>query len=148
MSIPTLIPNLNNVTDICTGEMQSFFILGKFRREKSQIEVFEFYKKGNGSILACGQNGFGELGLGDRVQRDSPTLIPNLYDIKLYSIYRSSYAILTNGSVLGWGDNLYGKLGFANNSSYILSPTLIPGLENIVEMWLGLEHAFAIQGFL
>lgn len=46
--------------------------------------------------MACGNNDFGQLGIGSNVQQNSPVLIPTLSDVKSIITGRdASYALLS-----------------------------------------------------
>lgn len=48
-----------------------------------KIKTFQlFSKKDNGSVFAFGYNEQGQLGLGDPIDRPTPTKIPNLDNVK------------------------------------------------------------------
>ena len=41
-----------------------------------------FFLLNDGTVMGCGHNGNGQLGLGDTNDRKVPTLIPNLNNVK------------------------------------------------------------------
>ena len=73
-----------------------------------------------GSVKCWGQNGYGQLGLGDTTQRGDGSNEMGIYlpsvdldgtAVAIESGYHFSCALLTGGSVKCWGANDYGQLG-------------------------------------
>jgi len=82
--------------------------------------------KSNGILWATG---FGLLGLGDTLPRQSFTFIPNHKNwIGIIIGNKFSYGLKANGSLWGWGNNAYLELGLGDRIRR-LSPTQI-GNEN------------------
>ncbi len=84
----------------------------------------------DGSVYMCGQNNYGQLGLGDNIDRDVPTLLPSSSygNEKIYDVYLGEYhtAILTeNRSLYMCGQNNCGQLGLGDNIDRDV-PTLLP----------------------
>ncbi len=70
----------------------------------------------NGSLYAWGKNERGILGVGDEVNRNTPTKVNLPGKIKkLITSFSASYAILEDGSLYAWGENYYGELGVGSN---------------------------------
>ncbi|KAL0228757.1 hypothetical protein GEMRC1_013377 [Eukaryota sp. GEM-RC1] len=96
----------------------------------------------HGSVFTWGQNSFGQLGLGDLVNRQTPTLIPELNNIiQISGRYRTSFALTTDGKVYGWGSGLHNILCSLSVGD-VESPTLIESLENIKFIAAGLAAFF------
>jgi alpha-tubulin suppressor-like RCC1 family protein len=69
--------------------------------------------KNDGSLLAWGMNGQGQLGTGDNVARLEPVKIStseNWQDVSAGEY--NTMAIQTDGTLWGWGCNNYGELGY------------------------------------
>lgn len=84
----------------------------------------------NGQWFACGSNDWGQLGLGDNLNRNTLTPIPlppGTYD-ELISNPTGSHVFIkaSNNTWLGCGANFSGQLGLGNNTS-INTFTVIPG---------------------
>jgi hypothetical protein len=81
--------------------------------------------KANGSLWAWGDNGAGQLGLGDTTDRHIPTLvsIPKTM-VAVAAGWNHSLALAADGSLWAWGDNAYAQLGLGDTTDR-LSPTLV-----------------------
>ena len=70
-----------------------------------------------GSVWCCGNNHFGQLGLGDTTKRKVPCKIPGLPQILSVSAgYCFSTFLDVDGNVWVCGDNEYGQLGLGDNT--------------------------------
>ncbi|KAL0244936.1 hypothetical protein GEMRC1_009016 [Eukaryota sp. GEM-RC1] len=84
-----------------------------------------------GHVFSWGDNGNGQLGLGDLRDRKKPNLIPNLTNIKQIAGRRASvFALTGEGRVFGWGNGAY-NIFCSQSTENILSPTEIKSLQNI-----------------
>lgn len=83
--------------------------------------------KTNGTLWVAGENYYGQLGLGDIVERDvfTQTIITNCKAVSFG--YSSTIALCTDGTMYGTGENSYGELGLGNNNEYHTF-TQIPGV--------------------
>lgn len=63
--------------------------------------------------------------------------------VHLTVTYGSSFAILADGTLWAWGDNSTGQLGIGNSVSSTPTPTLVPGLTNVVAVSGGFYHTCA-----
>ncbi len=95
----------------------------------------------DGTVLAWGYNGYGQLGSGNTTDRSQPTLVPGLNGVQaVYAGSDSSFAVRGDGSVAVWGRNNYGQLGLGNSATYVLSPTAAPLLQGVTEVAAGVDH--------
>ena len=79
--------------------------------------------KNDGRLYGWGDNGQGQLGLGDLTDRIDPVLIMQDPDIiSIRATESVSYALRKDGTVLAWGENGYGQLGLGYPSSRELNP--------------------------
>jgi alpha-tubulin suppressor-like RCC1 family protein len=75
--------------------------------------------KTNKSLWVWGDNGVGQLGLGDTNQRNSPT--QSIITIQDWSTIAAGYwhtvALKTNKTLWAWGSNEFGQLGLGNTTN-------------------------------
>jgi alpha-tubulin suppressor-like RCC1 family protein/chitodextrinase len=106
---------------------------------------FTLIKLSDGSVKAWGRNSYGQLGLGDTVNRNIPTLIPGLEKVKQLSAGNSyALALMNDGTVKAWGYNNNGQLGLGHNTN-ISSPYVIPGLSGVKQIIAGNDHSMALM---
>jgi len=88
----------------------------------------------NGTVMVCGHNSYGELGLGNTNQYTSFTAVSGLTGVaKLFSTDFSVYALMSDGTVKDCGYNYYGQLGQGNTMQYN-SFTTVSGLSGVREL--------------
>eukprot|EP01083_Nonionella_stella_P020535 56945_1 len=86
----------------------------------------------NGCVYSWGWNSYGQLGLGDCKDRNTPQILDALKQYNAVSVAVGVYhsLILTNeGNVLSCGDCRYGALGYVSKEN-ALSPKRIDSLNN------------------
>lgn len=82
-------------------------------------------RKNNGTLWAWGSNSAGQLGLGDTIDRRTPTLVSIDTDWSIFSAGTfHSLGIKINGTLWGWGGNTMGQLGLGDTINRNL-PTLV-----------------------
>lgn len=67
-------------------------------------------------VLAWGSNSHGQLGLGDRRDRSTPTVVGALWALPIIQLAAGdthSAALTSNGHLFMWGSNNHGQLGLA-----------------------------------
>jgi alpha-tubulin suppressor-like RCC1 family protein len=103
-----------------------------------------------GRVYAFGQNGSGELGLGDRNNRSIATLIPRFQNLELLPRIKSlsaggrhSLLLDDQGRVYGFGWNELGQLGWGRADRLI--PTIIPDLPVIKSISAGENHSLVLS---
>ncbi|MDZ7815309.1 MAG: hypothetical protein U5N86_04660 [Planctomycetota bacterium] len=102
----------------------------------------------DGSVYAWGWNDEGQLGLGDDVERDTPTLVGALSDKGVISITAGSdhsLVLCSDGSVYAWGDNNSGQLGLGDELDRDF-PTLVSTLsdKDVISLAGGFAHSLAL----
>lgn len=66
----------------------------------------------DGRVQCWGNNERGQLGTGDLLDRDQPTLVSELVDVKQLSVGTwAACAVRADATLWCWGDNDYGQLG-------------------------------------
>jgi alpha-tubulin suppressor-like RCC1 family protein len=112
IGVPTLIPTLpikSRIENIVHGTEHSFITL---RTESSLVYSF-------------GNNIFGQLGVGDLLNRQRPELISGIWNVKHISA-GSSHSLLcnSNGTLYSFGSNENGELGLLD-TLYRMKPTQV-----------------------
>lgn len=68
-----------------------------------------------GKLYAWGNNQYGQLGVGDKINRSNPTLCTGLPEdtkpLHIVLSQGSTYCLMDNGTIFSWGDNRNGRLG-------------------------------------
>lgn len=96
----------------------------------------------NGTVMAWGHNGAGELGDGSTVNSDLPVQVSGLSGVTAIAAGQgSSLAVLSNGTVMAWGSNGLGQLGIGTTSSQgcecVDQPVAVPGLSGVSAVAVG-----------
>lgn len=79
--------------------------------------------KTNGTLWACGDNTYGQLGTGDKMDKAEPVkILSNIASVSCGSNH--TVAITDNGKVLGFGSNSSRALGFYNVDEVIIPTEL------------------------
>lgn len=75
----------------------------------------------NGDVYSWGYNGYGQLGHGDTTNRNTPTRISTLSNIRSIVAgggnYGTIFAIDDSNNLFGWGYNNYGQVGNGNTTN-------------------------------
>jgi len=109
-STPTTVPGLTGVVAIAAGSIHTVAL------------------KSDGTLVAWGHNGYGQLGDGTTTSRYSPTPVPGLTGVVAIAAgYAYTVALKNDASVLAWGPNTYGQLGDGTTTKR-LTPTQLPRL--------------------
>lgn len=101
----------------------------------------------NGECYSFGRGEDGQLGLGDKNNRDTPTLINGLKDKKVVNVSLGSWhslALLDDGSLYSWGNETYGQTGHdsLSNTELCLHPKEIIALKDkkVIQISAGSSH--------
>lgn len=101
----------------------------------------------DGSVYTFGDNNYGQLGDGTATDASVPQkLTPTIP--KALSVHcgrYSTYVLTTEGKVYSFGRNNRGQLGLGHTRN-VNTPTLIPGLTDIVRLNVRAEHVVAVDG--
>ncbi len=71
-------------------------------------------------MYAWGNNAMGQLGLGDKRDRCSPTVVDALWALPVVQLAvgdNHSAALTTNGHMFIWGSNHFGQLGLVRDQA-------------------------------
>lgn len=94
--------NLSTVSDIYPNEID---MVSAGREHALGLTYY-------GSVYSWGRNSVGQLGFGDKINRNRAELIPNLENIKFIdAAYGHSIAIDKEGSLYIWGEGREGQMG-------------------------------------
>ena len=101
-----------------TGKIIGIYSGGSSSQEVSFYAVYD-----NGSLYAWGKNNAGQLGVGDTIDRNTPTKVTGISGkIRKLIPYNSSnskhvLALMEDGSLYAWGYNSWGQLGVGDNEN-------------------------------
>jgi alpha-tubulin suppressor-like RCC1 family protein len=102
-----------------------------------------FAIKTDGTLWAWGQNSFGELGIGDLIDRSSPVQVGALTNwLRVSAGGNHTVAIKTDNTLWAWGLNDVGQLGDSTTTDQS-SPIQIGALDNWEEVSAGANHTVA-----
>jgi len=126
ITVPKAITGLAGVTAIAAGFAHGLALLT------------------NGTVMAWGDNRYGELGDGSTASSASPVMVTGLNDVTAIAAGGDfSLALLSDGSVMAWGDNSYGELGDGTTATSDV-PVPVSGLNGVTAVAAGLEHGLAL----
>lgn len=98
-------------------------------------------------LQAWGDNGQGQLGVGDTTDRSSPVNVGSpetWHDLSASTNAKPSVAAIHDGKLFTWGNNEYGQLGLSDYTNRS-SPTQVGSLETWATVSMGSAHCVAIK---
>ncbi len=96
--------------------------------------------RADGTVMCWGGNSEGQLGDGTTAAHYMPAAVAGLTGItKLSAGYQHTCALRNDGAVLCWGLNQSGQCGGPTTTRDILSATLVPGINDAVDVTVA-EH--------
>jgi alpha-tubulin suppressor-like RCC1 family protein len=104
---------------------------------------------GNGTVVAWGENRSGQLGDGTRVEKDSPTPVDGLSEVKTLALGSEATlgghmaALLKNGTVKAVGLNAEGQLGDGSTVNSVV-PVGVSGLGGVTAISASFTHTLAL----
>jgi hypothetical protein len=103
--------------------------------------------KNDKSVWCWGSNDKGQLGLGDKGIRTSPTLVPSLSALSVSSGTFHTCAVRTDNAVACWGACSRGAVGVPSSGSCedVLSPHLVEGAAPAKRVSAGLDFSCAVM---
>jgi alpha-tubulin suppressor-like RCC1 family protein len=126
---PVRVSGLGGVTALAAGNADSFALLS------------------NGTMMAWGGNGSGQLGDGTTTERHTPVPVPGLSGVTAIAaggIFNDhSMALLSGGSVMAWGRNAQGELGDGSTTDRHV-PVAVRGVSGAVAITAGTVHSAAL----
>lgn len=97
------------------------------------------------TVKAWGHNRSGQLGNGGRTNRNVPTAVSRLTDIKdIAAGGEHALALDGNGRVFSWGDNNYGQLGSNRTGDMRAVPDAIKGMPKVKQVSAGCDFSLAL----
>ena len=130
VNTPTLIDSVTNWNHIAAGSNSLFGL------------------KSNGTLWSCGYNVYGQLGLGDNINRNLLTQIGTATNwTQLVVGWEHAAAIKDDGTLWIWGRAANGRLGLGLGlgASNVTSPTQVGSDTNWRKISLGYDHTLAIK---
>ncbi|CAN5257358.1 hypothetical protein BH11PSE11_BH11PSE11_15740 [soil metagenome] len=101
--------------------------------------------KADRSVLAFGDNSFGQIGDGTLIYRNEPVPVTGLSDIvAIAPSTQFSIALDASGRVWAWGTDTYGQLGRGSVLSRSI-PATVAGLSGIVQVSTSGNHNLALD---
>jgi alpha-tubulin suppressor-like RCC1 family protein len=104
-----------------------------------------------GELFTCGRNDFGQLGLGDGVDRSVPSRVVSLQGLLVRAVscgQHHTVVAVAAGGLYAFGKNDHGQLGIGNEStSPVREPTRVSGdLEtaSVTSLACGYYHTVAV----
>ncbi len=123
---PVLVSGLSGVKDLAGGS-QGLALLS------------------NGTVMAWGRNGDGQLGNGSYEQSDVPVRVPGLSGVTAVAAsYGISMALLSNGTVMDWGENGNGQLGDGTANEDTPTPVQVFRLSEVTAIATGGSYGLAL----
>lgn len=132
--MPRLIPTLKNIIQLAYGRNSN---------------KHEFPSGINERIFALNDQGYVHYfgwGSGNPNIDNIVKLLPDVNNIiKISSSFMHLLALNNNGQVYGFGFNNYGQLGLGYISFEEINPSIIPGLNNIIDISAGNVHSLVVD---
>lgn len=106
---------------------------------------YSFALKSDGTVWAWGQNIYGQLGDGTKVNRCTPVQVQNLSNVVAIAAKGSHcLALKSDGTVWAWGGNANGELG-NGTTQFSAVPIKVLNLEGVVSIAAGYQHSLALK---
>jgi alpha-tubulin suppressor-like RCC1 family protein len=101
--------------------------------------------RADGTVVAWGANGLGQLGDGSTTESSVPVPVQGLSGVTAIAAGGShSLALLADGTVMAWGNNESGQLGIGTSVEYAEAPVAIKGLSGVKAISAGTSFSLAL----
>ena len=103
--------------------------------------------KNDGTLWGCGDNRYGQLGLGDTTNRITFTQITtNTDNVKeIYCGWRNTFILKNDGTLWGCGWNEYGQLGLGDTTNRTTFTEIITNADDIKSVYCGSNQTFILK---
>ncbi|MCL2336909.1 MAG: hypothetical protein FWC60_05770, partial [Firmicutes bacterium] len=133
--------NLTSITDRFGNRIS----LQYYPETKTATGPTTIWLKPDGTVWACGNNDYGQLGDGTTTSRSTMVQVSDLTNIVAVAASPfHSVALKSDGTVWTWGRNDYGQLGNGTSANQSI-PAQIKGLTDITSVTAGEYNTFALQ---
>ena len=121
--------NADNIKSVCCGESHTIIL------------------KDDGTLWGCGNNKFGQLGLGNKTNRTTFTQITtNAGDIKsIHGGWEQTLILKNDGTLWGCGYNSFGSLGLGNSSHKNTFTRATINADDIKSVYRGVYHTLILK---
>lgn len=108
-------------------------------------EAFSMAVTASGSVLAWGDNEFGNFGVQTPHPSEAvPVPVATLHGVKQIAAgFEDGVALLSDGTVVGWGANAHGAIGDGTTTPR-RTPVAVPGLTRVVAIAQRQQHSLAL----
>jgi alpha-tubulin suppressor-like RCC1 family protein len=125
-TVPAQIPRLTGATSVTAGLSSGYALLG------------------NGTVMAWGYNGYGQLGTGNTVSSPVPVPVEGVSGaVSITAAFGVAYAVLGDGRVLGWGYNRRGELGNGTTTDTVVALP-VQGLQGAQQLSVNSRNGYAL----
>jgi alpha-tubulin suppressor-like RCC1 family protein len=98
----------------------------------------------SGTLMAWGENRYGQLGDSPAIESDVPVAVSALSGVTAVSAGTAhSLALLSNGTVMAWGNNSRGQLGDGTTTESGV-PVAVSGLSGVTAVSAGNDYSLAL----
>ena len=121
--------NANNIKSICCGNGHTIML------------------KNDGTLWASGTNGYGQLCLKDKTNRNTFTQITtNANDVKsVYCGYGYTFVLKNDSTLWSCGRNDYGQLGLGDTTNRTVLTQITTNVDNIKSIYCGYTHTLILK---